>query len=860
LGKTQTSILLLLAAVFALFWARVYEVNRLSRRSTDLFIQARAADKKILLDRLLELKGSSLATLAFDYTFWSEMVRFLETKDPGWAADNLDSALLTFQAEAIWVYDLQWRLVYAAKRPGVPAIPVMPLPAPERSSVLGRQRFCHFFAATPAGLLEVRGATIHPDNDRERRTPPRGYFFAARLWNAPYLEEISRLAEARLEIRPADRPLPGGEPRVEPDQIFLFRDLPDWRGLPLRKLQLQATVPMAGSFERLSRQQSNVLMAFSLVILVILAYILLLQVYRPLHRISLSLKGEDEAPLLPLMGKRSEFGQIAIMLAHTFQQKTRLEREFTERLEVEKELEKAKVSAEAALKAKSIFVATMSHEIRTPLNAVIGFSDLLLNTGLDETQQGYAGTIAESGRLLLSLVNDVLDTAKLETGQVKLELIDFDLDNLVQGAIRIVQPRLQKKPVTITLQSEEGMEPFYNGDPTRLRQILLNLLSNAVKFTARGTITVTLRPLPPGSGDSPDRRRLSISVRDTGIGISTEMQQRIFEPFIQADMSTTRTYGGTGLGLSISRQLAALMGGTIALESQPGQGSCFTLVLKLKRGKPETEFVVPLRREETAGRRVLLIDNNQPLRQYIAGILETQGICVAHQAADGAEARSWLDAQPTPPDLVICDMQMPDLDGHEFARSLRAIDRYRYLPLMVLTSSPMPGAARRAEESGYDAFLPKPVTPADLRRVVRTTLGKRRGGPIVTRHLSEEVSLRGRRVLVAEDNPINQKLMVRLLEKFGCTVFLAGDGNEALAQAGSIQPEIVLMDLQMPGLDGREAARALRQRGFAAPIVALTASTLAEEIAACRQAGMDDFLGKPVQPALLRDTLSRWLE
>ncbi len=857
--KTQYAIVLLLLALVVILWLRIADAERLGRESLAMVVRDKARDQEAFFDRLLELKGSSLAMMAFDYTFWGEMVSFMASGDRRWAVHNLDTALATYQASALWVFDLQWRPFYSAG--SFSPLPPVPLPdgASQRRRLLGERRFCHFFADTAAGLMEVRGATIHPDDDRDRRTPPHGYLFVARLWDGALLRDLSQLTDGEVSVRAAAVP---AIPASNPPGIVFSRTLPDWQGRPLKHLAYRGRTPLTGEFARMLKRQSLSVVFFSVLLLMLIAFVLLRWVYHPLRRISLSLRDNDEKPLLPLINQRSEFGHIAILLAHSFQQKARLQAEFAERVRIDAELEKARQEAVAALRAKSAFVATMSHEIRTPLNAIIGFGELLQGTPLDPAQQDFVNTISESSQALLGLVDDVLSKAKLEIGKVTLERMDFDLGLLVQNAVRIVKPRLGNKPVAISVDGEEELAPFYNGDPTRLRQILLNLLSNAAKFTENGEISVTLRPLPAESGDGKDECRLEITVQDTGIGIDPAMHDRIFEPFTQADMSTTRKYGGTGLGLSISRQLAELMKGTIRLHSRPGSGSTFVLTICLHRAAGDgARDIRPLRSADLQGRRALLVDGDDGTRNHLAALLAGIGLQVSGHFARGDEALAWLATQSPPPDLAICDTRLPDMEGTEFAQRLRRDERLRPLKLLALSGDTRPGAARDAAAGSFDAFLPKPVSRHDLQLVAQTVLGDQRaGGPIITRHLSAEISLHGRRVMVAEDNPVNRKLMQKLLEKFGCTAIMAENGREAVDRALAAEPpDLVLMDLQMPVMGGVEATVELRRRGFSAPVLALTAASGGEEAGPCRQAGMNDVLTKPIRPERLRETLAHWL-
>ena len=550
------------------------------------------------------------------------------------------------------------------------------------------------------------------------------------------------------------------------------------------------------------------------------------------------------------------FGVISLLLIQ-------VNRNHVLRRQVECDLIAARDEAERANQAKSEFLANMSHEIRTPMNGVLGMTELLLNTALSERQRHFADTIHRSGDALLAVLGDILDFSKIEAGKLELDYTAFDLRELVEEIGELFAERAHCKGLELVCMLPAGLPNEVRGDPVRLRQILINLLSNALKFTTQGevVVAVTLRD------ETPESVELHFEVRDSGIGITPEAQARLFDAFTQADNSTTRQYGGTGLGLSIAKHLTELMGGAIELESTVGEGSVFGFTARFDR-QPRDPSVAPSPRHDLHGLRVLIVDDNDTNREILHEQVIAWGMHNG-SAASGAQALDMLRAavaRNTPYDIVILDMQMPEMDGLDLAQAIKADASLKVVRLVMLTSAGLYGDVAEAQRLGIDGYLSKPVRQSQLYNclvsVARHTESVATGqatlapAPVLA-------ALTGR-VLLAEDNAVNQEVAIGMLESLGCEVDVVTNGQDALDALVSGTYHLVLMDCQMPTLDGMEATRRLRLRELGnehdhVPIIALTAHVMAGDRDACFAAGMDDYLSKPFTLDQLHAVLTPWL-
>lgn len=534
-------------------------------------------------------------------------------------------------------------------------------------------------------------------------------------------------------------------------------------------------------------------------------------------------------------------------------------RDITERKSIEKDLEKASQEAIKANEAKSLFLATMSHEIRTPLNGIIGFTDILLQENTSDEQKQHLTLIKKSGDILLNIINDILDFSRVESRQIELEQVDFSIIDCIEETLDIHAQTAAIKHVELLYTIQESMPVHLHGDAGRLRQILLNLVSNGLKFTSEGSVIISVT--------HPNSNNLEFTVSDTGIGFDPSITKQLFQPFQQADASTTRKYGGTGLGLAICKQLIEAMGGSIRAASKPGQGAQFVITLPYTPAKlpiPPLEESYDLTRLKNV--KTLVIDDHPMNLEFMDARLHKWG-CQVTTVSSGKEALKVLGSPSAPFDIILTDMLMPNMDGIQLAREIISLLGDEMPPLVLVTSSRLTGEKKIALQQGFSSVIHKPVREKELLSTLYRTLSKANSTNV--RHLPSftsdiTLSQSNNYALIVEDNSINARLAKLLLERLGITAHIAHNGEEALEALRIKQIyDIILMDMQMPVMDGLEASQRIRQ-GEAGdyysqtPIIAMTANAQTEDRKRCLEAGMDHYLSKPINTAKLEKILQQY--
>ena len=867
LGKKVAIVAIILGLVFSLGTSIVLHVTVMPAFG-EIEVDAAETDRaRITATSIADLR--MLETFTKEYASWTETYRFSRGENPGFADDELHpdnwmaaevNLMLLVDRSGVVRYDWMSHPIDGSELDTRAELP-FDIDDPE-SQDLELLSAARGLVKTPTGLMQV---VALPILDSASRGPAEGFLLVGKFYTDKRITEVARQMTADLtiyydmsdkapvEVRDTIARLMGGsEPyylTFDDESVHLWDLITDIRGQTVGVLQMSTPRAVSALGKATIRYATLVIAIACAVFLLAALAFMHFRIVSPIKQLTgvmQRMRRTGELDAVPRDRRSDEIG----MLGREFD-------ELTSKLRAaHAELEEARDEAVAMSKAKSEFLARMSHEIRTPMNGVLGMTELLRNTQLSKEQDRFVGTIYDSGSTLLALINDILDFSKIEAGKLRMENLAVDLRRLVEEAAdSFAEPASNKGIELITMVAAEA-ETHVVTDPTRLRQVLVNLMGNAIKFTETGEIVVRLDTENDG-----DCVKARFEVCDTGIGIREENQAAIFESFTQEDGTTTRVYGGTGLGLTISRQIVDLLGGELRLESKPGVGSTFYFTVPLEK---DTEHdALPSETVTVAGKRILVVDDNPTNLEILENHLTSwrAEVTCANGAASALEILRSADEEF---DLAILDWHMPEIDGLELARRIREERGLHQLRLMMLSS-----LANSLEDSDCDELcistqITKPVRQGDLFNALLNILSESRDKPAPSRRApTGERTLAGR-VLLAEDNVVNQAVAVGMLQHMGLDVDVAVNGEVAAEKVASGGYDVVLMDCQMPVLDGFDATRRIREwevESFERPvsIVALTANALKGDREKCLEAGMNDYLAKPFTAEELYSVLSLWI-